>query len=221
MRLKHACFVSYRHGQYDLMKEFTSDFCSALCGELEPLLGTAGVFLDQQRLEGGSFYNEALARDLFDSATMAMVYTPTYFDSDHTFCTREFRAMEALEKRRLERLGLPLASTNGLIIPVVLRGARYLPGEIRNTRQYYNFESFLLGGRRLSRHPKFAPAIREMAGYICTRYYELSRLPDEEFLGMDEFRLPDDHDVKPLLSMAGGFHLPFPRGASLCTSAAP
>lgn len=216
MPLRNACFVSYRHGQYELMKEFTADFCTALCSELEPMLDGGGVYLDNERLRGGDFYNDALTRNLYESATMVMLYTPTYFHQEHTYCAREYKAMEALERERLSRLGLVSDTNHGLIIPVVLRGLKHLPEEIRRSRKCYDFESFQLGGRRLSRHPRFAPAIREIATYVYDRYRELRELPEEAFSGGDRFSLPDDCEIGPFLQVAAGFKMPFPGGGSLC-----
>jgi hypothetical protein len=216
MPLCNACFISYRHGQYDLMKEFIVDFCAALSAELEPMLGGNAVYLDQDRLRGGDFYNEALAKNLYESATMVMVYTPTYFHQEHIYCAREYRAMEVLERQRLDRLGVSVDRNHGLIIPVVLRGAKHLPEEIKTLRQYYDFQNFQLGGRRLSRHSRFAPAIREIAGYICDRYQELLSLPEEVFAGCDQFCLPTEAEIRPFLDIASGFRIPFPgRGESL------
>ena len=216
MPLRNACFVSYRHGQYELMQEFTSDLCSALRSELEPMLNVGGVYLDNDRLKAGDFYNQALARNLYESATMVMVYTPTYFDSQHTYCTREYKAMVELERDRLTRLRLSGLGNHGLIIPIVLRGERFLPDEIKAARRYHNFESFQLGGRRLNRHPRFAPVIREIATYICDRYQELQELPEEIFQTYEQFRLPDEAEIGPFLSTAAGFKMPFPRGEISC-----
>jgi hypothetical protein len=220
MSLRNACFISYRHGQFELMKEFVMEFYSALCAELEPMLGANVVYLDQKRLSGGDFYNQALTNDLFESATMIVIYTPTYFHAEQVYCAREYAAMEQLERRRLALLGNPASRDHGLIMPVVLRGAKHLPDAIKRSRQYYDFESFQLGGRRLARHPKFAPAIRAIAAYICDRYQELSTLPDEVFAGADLFRLPDDAEIRGLLSLAAGFRMPFPGRAAPCAPSA-
>ena len=216
MPLRNACFVSYRHGQYELMREFTRDLCAALRSELEAMLNVGGIFLDDDRLKGGDFYNQALARNLYESATMVMVYTPTYFDSVHTYCTREYKAMLALERDRLSRLRLSGLGNHGLIIPIVLRGASYLPDEIKAARLYHNFESFQLGGRRLSRHPRFAPVIRQIATYICDRYLELQSLPEDVFQAHEQFSLPDETEIRSFLSIAAGFKMPFPRGGISC-----
>jgi hypothetical protein len=64
MPFQHACFISYRHGQQQLMKRFVEDFHDALSSELEPLIDPLRVYRDVLRLEGGDFYNQALARSL-------------------------------------------------------------------------------------------------------------------------------------------------------------
>jgi hypothetical protein len=184
------------------------------------MLGAGGVYVDTDRLQGGDFYNEALARNLFDSATMVMVYTPTYFSNEHTYCAREYKAMAALERDRLAWLGASQLSSHGLIIPIVLRGSRYLPDEIRRSRQYYNFEGFQLGDRRLSRHPKFAPTIRNIAAYISERFQEMQSLPEGLFGGREQFFLPGDDEIRDFLRVVAGFRMPFPRGDSACTPAA-
>jgi hypothetical protein len=216
MPLKNACFISYRHGQYELMKEFTTDFCAALRSELEPILHCSGVYLDHERNKGGDFYNHTLARSLYESATMVMVYTPTYFDAEHTYCAREYTAMVTLERDRLSRLRGIGRGNHGLIIPIVLRGSSHLPDDIRGWRHYYNFEGFQLGSRRLSRHPRFAPVIREIAGYICERYQELMELPEEIFQYGEQFSLPDEAAIAPFLNSTAGFKQPFPRGEISC-----
>jgi len=193
---------------------------AALCAEMEPMLGPNVVYLDQKRLKGGDLFNQALANDLFESATMIMVYTPTYFHWQETYCAREYAAMEELEQHRLGLLGPAANGEHGLIVPVVLRGTSHLPDSIRRVRQCYDFEGFQLGGRRLSRHPRFAPTIRAIAAYICDRYQEMSSLPADVFAGADQFRLPDDAQIKPLLSAAAGFRMPFPGGSAPCSRSA-
>jgi len=192
--------------------ESSGEFYTALCAELEPMLGPNAVYLDQNRLSGGDLYTDALADALFASATMVVVYTPTYFHWEHTYCAREYAAMEQLERQRLARLGITADRSHGLIVPVVLRGGKYLPEAIRGWRQCYDFERFQLGGRRLSHHPKFAPTIRTIAAYISDRYCELCTLPpdDEMFMGRGNFRFPDESQVRDLLNAAAGFRMPFP-----------
>jgi hypothetical protein len=215
MPLRNACFLSYRHGQYDLMREFIEDFHSALQAELEPMLGPASVFVDRTRMQAGQLVTDALARNLYESATFVMIYTPTYFARDNTYCAREFHAMEKLERARLAAFETPDVHSCGLIIPVVLRGAGHLPEEIRNLRQYYDFQSFQLGERRLSRHQRFKTKIRELAGYVCDRFHELQQLPEHYFNQPNEFCLPAEHEIQPILERWAGFKPPFPGVASL------
>ena len=47
--------------------------------------------------------------------------------------------MEALEAERLLLLESIPKPSAGLIIPVIVRGPGYLPAEISNKRQYYDF----------------------------------------------------------------------------------
>ena len=217
MPLRHTCFISHRHGQHDLMKRFVREFMEALCAEMEMQIRPAGVYLDQEQIEGGDFFNESLARNLFESACLIMVYTPAYFDPENTFCTREFLAMESLERDRLRMLGKASDRNHGLIVPVVLRGARQLPEFIRLSRHHYSFENFLLGGRRLSYHPLFAPSMRDLATYIADRFRELNALPLVRF-EESGFRLPDETAAVDFLGRIGfAGRMPFPgRGDSYC-----
>jgi hypothetical protein len=154
---KHACFISYRHvGQNELLNSFLEQLSRSLSFELQLWLKECpegGVYLDRERLQGGDFYNEALATALCESACMIMVFIPLYFDKDRPYCTREYKAMELLEKERLARLDSE-QRTHGLIIPIILRGGNDLPDEIKEGRQYYDFQSFGLAGPELHRHPR-------------------------------------------------------------------
>ena len=210
MPLRNACFISYRHGQHDLIRCFIDDFHTALSSELEPMLGGQPVYLDRERLQGGDFFPRGLARNLYESATMIMVYTPTYFDIEHSYCAKEYKAMEALEAVRLASLGSLSTREHGLIIPVILRGEQHLPTEIKQSRHFYNFDGFLLGGPRISRHHRFAEMMRQIASYVCDRVAELTRLDGELFATADTFCLPTDEDIAPFLSKLPVFRLPFP-----------
>ena len=93
-----------------------------------------------------------------------MVYSPPYFDLANSYCAREYRAAADLEQARLAQLA-PEVRSHGLIIPVVLRGMKHLPAEIRGSRQCYDFQAFSLASRRISRHPHFSAVMREMGAY--------------------------------------------------------
>jgi hypothetical protein len=87
---QYSCFISYRHGQGDIKQRFIEEFHRALTAELE-LLRNERAFVDMERLKGGDFYNEALARALYESATLVLIYQPNYFDTQHPYCAREYR----------------------------------------------------------------------------------------------------------------------------------
>jgi TIR domain len=164
MAFRHACFLSYRHGQHALKRKFIVAFQQALAGELE-LLRNESVYVDYERLDGGTFFNQALSQALYESVCMVMIYQPNYFDLLHPYCAREYLGMISLERSR--RL---LADDQfGLIIPVVLRGFDSLPLEIREQRQCEDFSTFLLYEEDLARHPDYASRIRRLAQYIHAR----------------------------------------------------
>src|ERR1700690_1209743 len=178
MARKNAGFISFRHGDYELTRAFVEQLYRGLCSEVEAQLGRGvDVFLDTKRLTGGYLFDEALAQELCMSSSMVMVYTPSYFDEAHTYCAREYSAMLQLEMKRLAMLD-PAAQQHGLIVPVIFRGLKHLPAEIRDRRQYYDFQSFLLSGREMSHHPKFASVLQEIGEYIADRHRVISGLDD-------------------------------------------
>jgi len=194
---RNACFISFRHGQHELTQRFVAELHAGLSAELEIQLGRdVGVFLDETRLQGGDFFNEAIAEQLCESSCLVMIYTPSYFDLAHTYCAREYKAMLGLEAARLAKLQLD--RTHGLIIPVVFRGGKHMPKEIRDVRHCHDFAGFLLTNRNLARHPRYAPAIQEMAEYISDRHRELATIQN----GCRDFRLPSEDEIRPWLATA-------------------
>jgi hypothetical protein len=208
MPFRYSCFISYRHGQRKLAERIINDLYDALANEIETLLDEE-VFVDRERLKGGTFYNEELASALCESACMIVVFTPTYFDKKHTFCAREYKAMEQLELQRLKLLGKSVDKRRGLIIPIVFRGGKYIPTEIKDRRQYYSFEDFQLSDVEISRHPNYASKIKEIAEYIADRYKALSSLPDDVCVGCSEFKLPTDGEITEWLNGMVGSVTPF------------
>jgi TIR domain len=191
MPLTYSCFISFRHGQ-DLLREMVEQLEEALRYELETLTSKP-VYVDNQ-VRVGDFYNQALATALCQSACMVMIYVPTYFDASKTYCTREYKAMRVLEQERLQLLGLS-APQQGLIFPIVFRGLESLPPEIKDHRAYYDFTSFALGSRRISKNLKFNTQVTEIARAIADRCQQLETLPDSSFAACDQFALPDEIDV--------------------------
>jgi hypothetical protein len=207
MTPEYACFISYRHGQGDLAAKIITNLYTGLAGELELLLDK-GVYLDRERMTGGYLYNQALARALCNSACMIIVFTPTYFDSTHTYCAREYKAMEAIEQYRLDLLQEP-DRERGFIIPIVFRGERFVPTELKQRRLYYDFSKYMLFSEDMNRHPDYAPAIKEIAEYIYDRYLVLTKLAHNS-TNCDSYTLPSEEDVRPWLSRFSTPASPFP-----------
>jgi hypothetical protein len=195
---KYACFVSYHHsqGQYKEDRRALESFSTLLSREID-LLFDRQMYIDMRRLEGVGFYDEALAQALCESVCMIVIYTPRYFDSQHTFCTREYRAMEALEAQRLALLPDPADRQHWLIIPVIFRGEKYLPQELR-IRTPHRFDDFLLSSGEISKHPRCAKTVRDIAEYIYDRCRTFEEIP-EAFDGCSEFTLPEESAVLPYL----------------------
>lgn len=133
MPFKYSCFISYRHGQKELVEKFVRDLEQSLSNEVVPLTDME-VFVDWQRLQGGDFFNENLAKALCESVCLIVVFTPTYFSDTHSYCAREYKGMEMLESQRLDLLGASADKEHGLIIPIVLRSEENLPSEVRDRR---------------------------------------------------------------------------------------
>ena len=79
------------------------DLCAALRNELAVMI-EEDIFIDRERMRGGTLFDPSLARALCKSVCMVVIYTPTYFSKKHSYCAREYRAMETLEQQRLVRL---------------------------------------------------------------------------------------------------------------------
>lgn len=209
---KYASFVSYRHGQSTLKQAFIEQFTTGVSAELEALRGEK-LYVDFERLKGGDFFNEGLARAIYESATMIVIYQPNYFDIDHPYCAREYRGMCGLESQRLANLPVAEDRDHSLLVPVIYRGERELPVELRNTRQCHDFSQFTLVGRELSRHRNYAPKLREIAEYIHERCRTLDT-NNVQFPESDVFQLPTDQEVcewmqgqvlpRPKFPIAGG-----------------
>jgi hypothetical protein len=214
MPLKYSCFISFRHGDRtlptdtNLLEAIAIQLKEALSSELQAYT-TKEVYVDWQRLKGGDFYTQALATALCESACMVVVYLPTYFDEHKTFCAREYKAMEGLETRRLQKLGLSVQK-HGLIIPIVFRGMKYLPAEIKSRRAYYDFESFQLGERRMARNKKFIPQIRTISEYIYDRCQDLESAAEDLFQDCDNFNLPDEAEIIHWIRKVKGVSKAFP-----------
>jgi hypothetical protein len=66
MPIKYSCFISYAHGQEELMRTFVDELKDALKSSLEPYLDEE-VYIDEERLRPGFRFNEALARAICEA----------------------------------------------------------------------------------------------------------------------------------------------------------
>jgi hypothetical protein len=200
MPFEHACFLSYRrHEQSELAERFIADLHSALRNELLVMMDE-DIFVDREGLRGGSFIDPVLAHALCKSVCMIVIYTPTYFSWTHTYCAREYRAMEKLEGGRLARVGNQQDRNAGLIIPVILRGQQTLPLTIRSQRQCYIFEHFALSSQKMARNRQFEMRVREIASVIYARKSALAHLADELTCDCHRFAFPTEDEVRPWLT---------------------
>lgn len=194
---KYACFISYSHGEQELVKNFIDQFKAALKAYLEPYMDEE-VFVDVDRLKAGFMYNEALARAICESVCMVVVYSPVY--ERRPYCAREYEAMERLEKQRLARLAASAAAATGnrgLIIPVVLRGFAHLPPRIKLSRQAIDFSHFTLATPAMSSNPDFVARIEEIAQQIYEHFRTFSDSVADCCGDCAGFSLPADHEVEP------------------------
>ena len=189
---RYSCFISYSHGEEDLVRGFVEQFKAALKGELEPLVDRP-LFIDEG-LRAGDLWERELAIALCESVCMVVIYSPVY--ERRPYCGREFEAMVQLEQRR--RQLLPINSPPlGLIIPVVLRGFKQLPPRIAQQRQALDFSHFTLADEQMKRNPGFAPRIREVAERIQAHFLTLEALEAQACEDCGQFSLPPADQVQP------------------------
>jgi hypothetical protein len=214
MGFEYCCFISYSHNQGELPDRFIKDLYKTLSGEIGALTSEINTCcVDWDRLRGGDFYNEIISKSICRSVCMIMVYTPTYFDRNHMYCAREFKAMEKIESKRLRLIG-ELSGNHGLIIPIVYRGENYIYPDIKSKRQYYNFSGYFPGRNgenSLLSHPTYGPQLKEIAEYIYERYLLLKDLWNVS-LRCRNFKLPSEKEAQKLLKRVcvADAKMPFP-----------
>jgi hypothetical protein len=192
MAFKYSCFVSYCHGQYDLVKGFMDQLKAALKAELEPLLDEE-VYVDEERLRPGYRYNEALAKAICQSLCMIVVYSPRY--ERHEYCIREFEGMEQLEARRRQMLGAAAVNASGFIIPIILRGGDDVPERIKQHVHYADFSKFSLASADIIHNPEYIEHIRKIAAVIYDQSKLFRGAQADMFAFCDAFQLPPATEV--------------------------
>jgi hypothetical protein len=195
MPFKYSCFISYRHTTEYKGRAYTERIVEDLKAELEFRVAHE-VYRDTERLKGAEFYPETLGTALCKSICMVVLYWPTYFSQEHTFCAREFKAMEELEKKRLKLLESEAERKNGLIIIIALRDFKRIPAEIRERRLCKDFEAYTLKFN-MRKDADFQKDVIEISKYIADRVSIFQALTSDPFSECEEFRLPNATEILP------------------------
>ena len=186
----------------------------ALRKELEMLLGHRDtlVWLDEDFIEIGNPIGDLIKKAICESVCMIVIYTPTTFEEDHSWCAREYVAMKVLEETRLNALNKQVKRPQrDLILPIIYRGNRKdVLLELRD-RNPCLFESVL---PELNHSLAFATEIPKIAKYIsewCNIFHEYGVGVNADD-SCDDFELPEDDDeqVANILRMAKTLRPRFP-----------
>ena len=188
----NACFISYRHTDDADAHAYVKAFVRQLRKRLKWLLPNAPIYFDENGLKVGDQFNEELAFQLCHSASMVMFFSPLHFDMLHPYCGLEYQAMLRLEKQRLG-LDIPDLRNKGLIFPVIFRGLRCLPPEIKAARNYVNFDHIIVESD--FEHRDCQLLLKEMAEQIYLRYEALSNTQAFSITDCKQFRFPDKEEI--------------------------
>ncbi len=149
-QFKYDFFISYPHMNENQQPHLITNFAEALASKLSFIrqyTDTETAFIDKNRLKAGFRWEPALAQALCRSRCLILVYNEQYFARE--YCMLEYRAMCALE---LRRVGRPM---NSMIIPVIVQcpgdidEAPVLPPEV-NAFEWIDFRSILLPSRQFN-----------------------------------------------------------------------
>lgn len=205
MPIKYSCFISYPHGQGDLIKPFIERLKVELQNRIDFYVDYPPYY-DEERLNPNYNFNEALAEAICESICMIVVYMPKYEKSD--YCLREYAAMEDLEALRRAMLGDRLSPKQGMIIPILLRcaegddGQVKVPAWISETRQYSNFSKYATGSDDVFSHPDNLKVIEDIARAIDRLYNALAELEDDPCRECGEFKIPGEDRIRARLVKA-------------------
>jgi hypothetical protein len=184
---QYACFISYCHGQADFTRRFIEELADALKAYLDPYLDEQ-VYIDQDRLQPGYKFNEALAEAICRSVCMVVVYSPRY--EDHAYCMREYAAMEKIEQARFALLGQQLDRTKGMIVPVVLRGEEDLPSKLKSHIHYADFSKYTLADQSIKTNPAYIAKVEAIAKHIYKLYRDFKNVAQDPCADCAQFEIP-------------------------------
>ena len=167
--LKHACFLSYRGLENEVYKAIVEQINRKLTDELNFVLELKEpVYLDKRRFQPGYSLDNNVATALCESVCMVVFYTPRYFKS--AYCAMEYKAMKKLEQERVAAFVIVQGKQNPrLIIPLIFRGSKNLPDEIRNNQKCFYMDN-------LSTREVEHSIIVKLAEYISECYEAFNKL---------------------------------------------
>lgn len=136
------CFISYPRARYGRgSSECAAKVKQAIAEELEQAGETAPeIFIDTTSIPPGAEWPRHLRDNLSQSVSMIAIISDLYFTSEHSWCGREWAAMEALGRSRH-----PDTSVKP-IIPVLYRETT-LPENVGRI-QCVDLSRVMLSGRR-------------------------------------------------------------------------
>jgi hypothetical protein len=219
MPFEFSCFISYRHSSVKSASPYVRDFVDGFAEELDRWVDFP-VSFDADRLSAGDFVDESLAAKLYRSACMMVLYTPNYFSTVKTFCSREYFAMLDLEHERLPRLQNG-AGSHGLIIPIALRDHPGMLTQLSRAEQQWchhsgsqpknrlglNFEQFTKK-RQLQPGGNMHPQVLEVCRAIhdkCQAFQSLIHNEGDLFDCCDRWSLPAEREIAAYLPDVVGF----------------
>lgn len=193
MPFKYACFISYRNiASSPIYNQRVREIYKNLKEEISQHLDITPVYLDEERLKPGDFITSDIATDLCQSVCMVMIYIPKYFSVEKLFCSREYRAMQNLEERRLEILGQHGNKKKyGLIFPIILRGKEDFPQIIQREERVTIFMD------DISTDDIDKSEIRRIAQAVKDRYDIFDSINVDWCSDCETFGLPTEAEVKP------------------------
>jgi hypothetical protein len=189
MAFEFCCFISYPHGQEDVLVPIVKDFVEGLKTELGALTRQE-IWFDRS-IRGGTLIDPAISKGICKSVCMIMIYTPLYFDKEHTYCAQELKAMQDLELERAKHL---TDASIGLIIPIILRGKKKFP-EIMKKRKFYDFTDYLFNSSSEKLRQLHAAQISEIAEYILDCCECLEKASGSISHDCDKYGLPTSDDA--------------------------
>ena len=200
MPYEYCCFISYPHGQDDVLVPFVKELVKGLEKEIYAQTKKR-VWFDVDCLQGGSRIDQEIGPDICKSVCMILIYTPLYFDTEHVYCARELKAMQDLEERRLK---VVKDKGKGLIIPIVLRGANRFPSALSQERLFYKFTDIQFNNPEEKVQVKYAKEILDIANYIVDRCFSLDEVADQLPHDCDTFALPSYDEAKQFVEKVLG-----------------